>query len=74
MLGSDKGMLMDALGAITRTQAEQHGGTPTLLVYNRGIAQIIATIKQTNTTSNTSYSIFLKVIIIIIYLPWTMVK
>lgn len=58
MLGSDKGMLMDALGALTRTQAEQHGGTPTLQVYKRGIAQIIATIKQTNTISNNPYSIF----------------
>lgn len=75
MLGSDKGMLMDALGALTRTQAEQHGGTPTLQVYNGGTAQIITTIKQTNTASNTSHSIFLKVIIIIItYLPWTIVK
>lgn len=45
MLGTDKGMLMDALGAITRTQAVQHGGTPTLQVYDRGIAQIIATNK-----------------------------
>lgn len=46
MLGSDKGMLMDALGALTRSQAEQHGGTPTLQAYNKGITQIIATIKN----------------------------